>query len=69
VVIAAAIADVLRQRKPVIQFIGLGAIRINDYGPGAPLPRSYRDPVTFVQRVYPLVNIFAMFFAWGASHA
>jgi hypothetical protein len=69
VVIAAAIADVFRQRRPVILFIGSGAIRINDYSPVAPLPRFNRDPVTFVQRVYPVVSILAMFFAWGVSHA
>jgi hypothetical protein len=69
VVIAAAIADVLWQRKPVILFIGLGAIRINDYGLVALLSRIYRDPVTFVQRAYPLVSILAMCFAWGVSHA
>lgn len=63
------IADVLWRRKPVILFIGLGAIRINDYGPVALLSRIYRDPVTFVQRAYPLVSILAMFFAWGVSHA
>jgi len=28
-----------------------------------------RDPATFVQRVYPLVNILTTFFAWGVSHA
>jgi len=69
VVVAGAIADVLRQRKPVIMSIGLGAIRINDHSPVAPLPRTNRDPATFVQRVYRLVNILAMFFAWGVSHA
>jgi hypothetical protein len=63
------IADVLRQGRPVILFIGSGAIRINDYSPVAPLPRFNRDPVTFVQRVYPVVSILAMFFAWGVSHA
>lgn len=28
-----------------------------------------RDTATFVRRVYLLVNILAMFFAWGVSHA
>jgi hypothetical protein len=28
-----------------------------------------RGTATFVRRVYPLVNIFATFLAWGASHA
>jgi hypothetical protein len=69
VVVAHGAADVLRQRKPVILFIRLVGIRINDYSPVSPLPRIYRDPVTFVQRVYPLVSILAMFFAWGVSHA
>lgn len=69
VVIATATADVLRQRGPVILFIGLGATRINDDSPVAPLPRINRDPVTFVQRVYPVVIILAVFFAWGISHA
>jgi hypothetical protein len=63
------IADVLRRRGPVILFIGSDAIRINDYSPIAPLPQINRDPVTFVQRVYPVVSILAMFLAWGASHA
>ena len=65
VVVAAAI----RQRKPVILSIGFGAIRINQYSPVAPLPRIERDLVTSVERVYPLVIILAMFFAWGVSHA
>ena len=65
VVVAAAI----RQRKPVILSIGFGAIRINHYSPVAPLPRIDRDLVTSVERVYPLVIILAMFFAWGVSHA
>ena len=64
VVVAAAI----RQRKPVILSIGFGAIRINHYSPVAPLPRIDRD-LTSVERVYPLVIILAMFFAWGVSHA
>ena len=65
VVVAAAI----RQRKPVILSIGFGAIRINHYSPVAPLPRIDRDLVTSVERVYPLVIILAMFFAWGVSNA
>jgi len=64
VVVAAAI----RQRKPILA-IGFGAIRINHYSPVAPLPRIDRDLVTSVERVYPLVIILAMFFAWGVSHA
>jgi hypothetical protein len=27
------------------------------------------DTATFVRRVYPFVNILAMFFAWRVSHA
>jgi hypothetical protein len=65
VVVAAAI----RQREPVIPSIGFGAIGTNHYSPVAPLLRIGRDLVTSVQRVYPLVNILAMFFAWGVSHA
>jgi hypothetical protein len=67
VVIAAASADVLRQRSPIS--IGLGAMSIDDNSAIAPLLRTNRNLATFVQPVYPLVNIFAMFFAWGASHA
>ena len=59
----------IRQRKPVILSIGFGAIRINHYSPVAPLPGIDRDLVTSVERVYPLVIILAMFFAWGVSHA
>jgi hypothetical protein len=65
VVVTGKIADALRQRKPVIMLIGFGEIRINDHRPVAP----NRDPATYVQRVYPLVNILATFFAWGVSHA
>jgi hypothetical protein len=67
VVIAAASADVLRQRSPIS--IGLGAMSIDDNSAIAPLLRTNRNLATFVQPVYPLVNIFAMFLAWGASHA
>jgi hypothetical protein len=69
VAVAGVIASVLGQQKPVIMFIGFGAIRINDHRPVAPLPRTDRDRATFVQRVYPLVNILTMFLAWGVSHA
>ena len=69
VVIAGGIAGALGQRRPVIIFVGFGAIRINHYSPVAPLPRIDRDLVTSVERVYPLVIILAMFFAWGVSHA
>jgi hypothetical protein len=69
VVVPGVIADVLRQHKPVIMFVGFGAIHINDRRPFAPLPRTNRDLATFVQRVYPLVNVLTTFFAWGISHA
>jgi len=69
VAIAGAIASVLGQHRPVIMFIGFGAIRINDHRPVAPLPRTDRDRATFVKRVYLLVNILTMFLAWGVSHA
>jgi hypothetical protein len=59
------IAGALGQRRPVI--IGFGAIR--NHRPVAPRPRTDRDRTTFAQRVYPLVNILTMFFAWGVSHA
>ena len=62
-----AVADVLGQRRPVI--IGFGAIRINDHRPIVPLPRINRNRATFLERVYPVVNILTMFFTWGASHA
>jgi hypothetical protein len=67
VAIAGAIASVLGQHRPVIMFIGFGAI--NDHRPVAPLPRTDRDRATFVKRVYLLVNILTMFLAWGVSHA
>lgn len=67
VVVAHAAADMLCQHSPIS--IGLGAISINGDSVIAPLPRINRDPVTFVQRVYPVVSILAMFLAWGASHA
>jgi len=67
VAVAGVIADVFRQPKPVIIFVGFGAIRIKDRCPVPPLPRTKRDPATFVQRVYPLANILTT--AWGVSHA
>ena len=67
VVVAHAAADMLCQHSPIS--IGLGAISINDDSAIAPLLRTNRNLATFVQPVYPLVNIFAMFSAWGASHA
>ena len=67
VAIAGAIASVLGQHRPVI--IGFGAIRINDHRPIVPLPRINRNRATFLERVYPVVNILTMFFTWGASHA
>ena len=62
-----AVADVLGQRRPVI--VGFGAIRINDHRPIVPLPRINRNRATFLERVYPVVNILTMFFTWGVSHA
>ena len=35
----------------------------------APKHSTDRDTATFVRRVHLLVNILAMFFAWGVSHA
>ena len=69
VAIAGAIASVLGQHRPVIIFIGFGAIRIKDRHPVPPLRGTNRDPTPFVERVYPLVNILTMFLAWGVSHA
>jgi hypothetical protein len=57
------IAGALGQRRPVT----IGAIR--NHRSVAPRPRTDRDRATFAQRVYPLVNILTMFFAWGVSHA
>jgi len=67
VVVAGMIADVLRRHKPVIIFVGFGGIPIKDRRPVPQLPRTKRDPATFVQRVYPLANILTT--AWGVSHA
>jgi hypothetical protein len=69
VAVTAAIADVVRERKPVILCIGFGVTRINDYSAVAPLPRIDREPVQTIQRVYPVVILLAMFCAWGVSHA
>jgi hypothetical protein len=69
VAVAGVIASVLGQQKPVIMFIGFGAIRIKDRHPVPPLRGTNRDPTPFVERVYPLVNILTMFLAWGVSHA
>ena len=66
-VVAHAAADALCQHSPIS--IGLGAISINDDSAIAPPLRTNRNLATFVQPVYPVVNIFAMFLAWGASHA
>jgi hypothetical protein len=67
VVVGQVADDVLRQHSPIS--IGLGAISINDDSAIAPPLRTNRNLATFVQPVYPLVNIFAMFLAWGAFHA
>jgi hypothetical protein len=69
VMVADATTDVLRRRKPITMYIGFSALRINDESPIAAPPRTNRDLATFVQCVYLLLNILAIFFAWGVSHA